>query len=524
MKKLLTLLTLLFIVHSTFGQNWNCFLPAQKQFFTNSNNYLRGMRIDSVRTNGTDTVYYPFHSIRGYINLVVAIDSNGGSWLGKKVIEQTDGTFLFDDIWNDTVIIKTQANIGDSWIFYNDTSSVYYVANVVSADTASIIGVLDSVKNISITAYNGTNVVSNSPINNLSIVLSKNHGFVKVFDLYTFPYHDSDYGYTNFNDYFFYMVSTVHGFPPFSGPNFSPYTINSYQQFTQVSFHYPSQDEIYSYNPGDIIGGTYCYTSGYGQYYCQNGIDSIITKTNITNGTSYTARIARQTVDYPQQSAPVYSTVSYGSSSFQYTDTTLLFDSTKMPEEWNAAYSYYFVANDSSNCFVSNLYEFDNSYVYQDYSTSGGFPILFEYCGIDINIYKVGVGIIDVETYWGDPFPTPPAPGCWSEISKGWACKKNGIACSGCPTLGLGVQGLVSSQNSIQVYPNPANDELSVKMPDNAAHTIYLLNMLGQTVYSLQTQLAETSISVSGLAEGVYIIKVADENGVGLSKKVIIQH
>ena len=55
-------------------------------------------------------------------------------------------------------------------------------------------------------------------------------------------------------------------------------------------------------------------------------------------------------------------------------------------------------------------------------------------------------------------------------------------------------------------------------------HAIYLLNMLGQTVYSEQTEQAETHIPVSKLPEGIYILKVADESGGVMSKKVIIQH
>jgi len=508
MKKLITWFVLLIIGYCSHAQNWNCFVPSTKQYFTNANNYLRGMRIDSVRTNGTDTIYYPFHTPRG-INQV--LDSNAGSWLGGKVIAQTDGTFLFDNIGSDTVIIKTKAGVGDSWIFYNDTSSVYYIANVASVDTATILGVLDSIKTITIATDSAGYLVSTNPISNLNIVLSKHHGFLKTFDLYLFPYNMGA-----LNDYFFDMAQGVHGMPPYM----TLYVVDSMQEFTQLSFHYPSQNEIYNYNVGDII--TSFTDNVYPSYEVQsNGIDTIASKTLTSNGTSYTGHEATQSLTIPNQAASFYSYVSYGNGSFHFSDSSLLFDTTKMPEEWNAEYVYYFTSNDSSNCFVSNLYEFDpNSLTPQAYT-----PNLFEGCGVDINIYKVGIGAIEsIANHGVSLIVDPNGIGCTSEAVSERACRKNGIACGVCPTLGLSVAGVSNSKASFEVYPNPANDELTVKMPDNTTHTISLLNMLGQTVYSLQTQQQETSISLSRLPEGVYIIKVANENGVEMSKKVIIQH
>src|SRR5882724_8748120 len=113
----------LFISNLCHGQNWQCLQSGVKHYFTNANGYLRGIRIDSVRTVGSDVVYYPYHTPRGsyYPSSFPVLDSNGGSWLGKKVIEKSDGTFIFDSYWNDSVIIETRANVGDNWIFYKDS-------------------------------------------------------------------------------------------------------------------------------------------------------------------------------------------------------------------------------------------------------------------------------------------------------------------------------------------------------------------------------------------------------------------
>jgi len=137
------------------AQNYQCVKAGAKQYFSNLEGYLRGMRIDSVSTVGPDIVYYPFHTARGYYGPLASLPLNygGASWFGSKIIQKPDGTFLFNTFWNDTVLIKTQAHTGDSWIFYNDTTNLYYKASLIAEDTVTIGGVLDSVKTIRINAY-----------------------------------------------------------------------------------------------------------------------------------------------------------------------------------------------------------------------------------------------------------------------------------------------------------------------------------------------------------------------------------
>ncbi len=511
-KTLLLLLILLLNAFFVSAQNWNCFLPNIKQFFTNANGYLRGMRIDSIKTSGTDTIYYPFHSMRGNTTLMPVFDSNGGSWLGKKVVKQADGTFLFDDIGNDTVVIRTQAIAGDNWIFYSDTSPVYYMADVVSVDTMTVLSVLDSVKTLSITAYNNGNIVTNSPVNNFRIILSKEHGFVKVFDLYTFPYRDSS-GYDAF-DYYFSMVQ-VHGY--LYGYWASYNVIDNYQQFDLTTFHYPTLSEIYDYNIGDVISTqsetdyesaqVYIYSTSY---------DSIISKTVSANGVSYT----NVETSIGHTDAQVGST-SWGPTA-NTTNTnimnTMLFDTVRMPEEWNVHEVYYYFPYDTSNCFISSVYAW-----YYDFTN--GVNVLpgphFEYCGTNANRYKAGVGALDVESYSGIPLIVGP-PGCTSNYKFQEACKKNGLECYGCHLLG--VSSMSGPDKSMNVYPNPANNELSIKLPSNNKHTVSLINILGEVVLKQKHVLQQTTFDVADIPTGVYVLRIEDENGQVLCKKIVVHH
>src|SRR6185295_4526018 len=99
----------LFTAYFCHAQNYQCLQSGVKHYFTNENGYLRGIRIDSARLSGTDSVFYPFHTGRNFTGIVT--DTNGSSWLGKKVIKQTDGTFFFRNYASDTVIVKTGVNV-----------------------------------------------------------------------------------------------------------------------------------------------------------------------------------------------------------------------------------------------------------------------------------------------------------------------------------------------------------------------------------------------------------------------------
>jgi hypothetical protein len=62
------------------------------------------------------------------------------------------------------------------------------------------------------------------------------------------------------------------------------------------------------------------------------------------------------------------------------------------------------------------------------------------------------------------------------------------------------------------VYPNPASDKVNVKVPNNTGTiSIHIINTQGVVVYSTQTSADATTIDVSGLAKGVYILEVSTD-------------
>ena len=90
----------------------------------------------------------------------------------------------------------------------------------------------------------------------------------------------------------------------------------------------------------------------------------------------------------------------------------------------------------------------------------------------------------------------------------------------------MGQEETTVVENEIKVYPNPANRNFTVLLPDNYSYTeIYLVNQLGQIIYSEPINAMSNIIQVnldSKAKAGMYFLKIKAENIV-VSKKLILK-
>ena len=118
----------------------------------------------------------------------------GASWLGPKVEVLTNGWNYFYNKNNDTLKINTLASVDDDWISYKYQSGSYIKAVVDAIVIENFLGLEDSVKTISFHAFDINDNPETNVINNLELKISKNYGFVKLLNIYEFPFEDnSDY-------------------------------------------------------------------------------------------------------------------------------------------------------------------------------------------------------------------------------------------------------------------------------------------------------------------------------------------
>ncbi len=84
--------------------------------------------------------------------------------------------------------------------------------------------------------------------------------------------------------------------------------------------------------------------------------------------------------------------------------------------------------------------------------------------------------------------------------------------------------GALGSSFKFEVFPNPANDKLHINLPGNSSGYIAeLLNMLGERVSFFQINGASADLELSGIASGVYYLKVYDTvNSIAGQQKVVV--
>jgi hypothetical protein len=515
MKKLL-LLVFILGAHLGRAQNWQCLQPGVKHYFTNSNGYLRGIRIDSVKTYADSVVYYPFHTPRGrYYNWSsTALDSTGGSWLGKHVVQLGDGTFLFDNLWGDTIIIKSQASVGDSWVFCRDTSSLYYRADLVAKDTMTVLGTLDSVKTVLITARRGSSIVTTDMVDSFQIILSKNNGFVQVFDLYTFPYHKPDTAYCSGLDYFLDKV--------ISDPLARTLVRSDNLIFRLVPFTSPTFNQLYQWNAGDVYEYSHCFgdLEEYGTF-CdppkEYDLDTITAITVTSGSTAYDYKGWRADLIVILDSwglgpTPAQAAYTIATNAGRFTDgSSFLINSDTLPEEFHQKNLLYYLPDDSSFCVAGALYKMERSDV-----DGANYFARFESGGPN-SIYKIPLGLLHYyESYAG-------SDGFFTTDHTLLYYNRGGLACGYYTPPRLSVEN-IDKRKRLLIFPNPTTNELTINTTTLQRYTITLINTLGQTIKTIACNKQQQTINTTNIPAGVYTISITDENGNRYNEKVVIVH
>jgi hypothetical protein len=103
----------------------------------------------------------------------------------------------------------------------------------------------------------------------------------------------------------------------------------------------------------------------------------------------------------------------------------------------------------------------------------------------------------------------------------------NGLLLKWNPSLPLNPVGItenVSSDISFYLFPNPANDLVTIKyLAKNKNAFIVISNILGEEIVTVKSTSQNTIIPIGNLSDGVYFVSIRNKNQTS-SKKLIIQH
>lgn len=471
------LLAVLLIPTISLAQNYQCVQESAINYFTNKDHYLRAIRIDSVRTINGNKVLYPFKTARGnYYNKLY----RGGSWLGATITILPDYTHHFNNYVNDTVVIKASATLNDSWVLYDDTSVVHYEATVTAEDTMTVLGTLDSVKTITITAKDTGGVVVPDIYNGKVMVLSKNKGFVRCFDVYNFP-SQLPRGF----DYYSHEAGGL--------------------DFNLVSFHNPTKLELHDYQPGDRFQRwDWTFQYSYKPAYTTLLVLDRVTISPTQNQYRILKTIEKRDLYPPYKKETILSVYTLAA------DTTLLFDMKRLPEEWGMTRFMNYNPVDSDFCFTSKSYSWWVNHVYFFDS-----PIVntHEPCGGPNYGYKLGSG----EISWSncvDP----------SGFNPSWTLEyvnKNNNPCG--PYFTLSVDKTQTENDGIKVYPNPANNYLSIET-DKIPLAVHCIDVTGRVVKQVGLTRLKENVDIRDIPAGMFLLKFRDGTGNQWYQKLLIQH
>lgn len=86
----------------------------------------------------------------------------------------------------------------------------------------------------------------------------------------------------------------------------------------------------------------------------------------------------------------------------------------------------------------------------------------------------------------------------------------------------------VAYQNTIKVFPNPTNDNLTVDFGSNyttmVGYTFEITNSLGQVVYNTPINQQQTTVDISAWTTGIYYVHLIDTQGNTLdTRQIVIQ-
>jgi hypothetical protein len=150
-------------------------------------------------------------------------------------------------------------------------------------------------------------------------------------------------------------------------------------------------------------------------------------------------------------------------------------------------------------------------------------------CGLDSLFHQLPRRPIDNKGFImvrdGDEYDQPGAYSCRDTIAtnRNWNVWDDATPIINsnyeCPYFTLGIEELIVNNINARVYPNPVSNYLNIECEENI-NKLEFYDAFGRIVISQESVQNNTSIDVSSLANGIYILKLRTAEGVGEYKVV----
>jgi hypothetical protein len=464
------------------AQHYQTVYSNKIAFFDNQSGNVKCIRIDSVRYDN-DSILFPFSNIQ-------QIDYDcftpyGPSWIGEKVI-MNDSMNLFFNQKNDTIKIKINAVLNESWIAYELTDSTKIVARVINFDTLTFLGQLDSVKTIGFQVYDKTMTPLDSDLNDMTISISMNFGFIKTLNFFLFP--DFEF---NYNSEFLEEYNLIGLSEPRLG----------IQNLTWF--------DVYDFQVGDEVH--ILYESNFAMCGGDNGksrtIDKYISRSDYPDSIVYEIDREQIIQEFSPESTIEHShhtirTVITQNTTFDHlpgepivseylAHTYTMTNGDDLYKTEPSVYEQIWPTQDS--CWTNCCY--DGGYCYCHYIKGLGGP----YCDCENNFMCFGSSTNRIVYY--------------KKVEKTW----------GTPLILSDIPD-INDYLGIEIYPNPTGEKIWIKIPSsNLPLTFELVDLSGKTLLRREIKAEMTSFKLDEYLKGIYLYRIINENKIVYHGKLLIE-
>lgn len=478
---------LLLLVQAAYAQNYALITPNQEKHFTGLSNVnttvpgplILSIRIDSTQPLSNQTIYknYPvFTPPTNSSNCQLTF--NDSSWIGHQIIAYTNGDYLFFNRDHDSILIKTSANVNDTWTLYTFPNQDYIEASVTSISPVSVLGNMDSVKTIQLQVKDNLNNPITHPFNNKAIKCSKNYGLTQFYYIPDFPLDTNTY-------------SLVGSNTPNAG------TVNL------------TADAIFDYDIGDVFHTEDHYRSDFSPWmYRETNIRQVVLGKAVS-GNQDTLRysIARCINEYTNNTMT------------PTPDTTITVDTI-------------------TTTIVLSEYAFLNKLTHEINNDSSGYVSFFMHPQINRrakgtirNYYRAGPNCWQAVIGTPAPFTTyieglgggyynNPNLFIGEDRYELVYYAKNGVTWGTPLNLDCNIRNatttVAASTPTISVYPVPASDEVTLYVENfnTSEHwQLELYHITGKIVYTQPITTPQTVLKKASLPSGIYVYKLQDLDG-----------
>lgn len=477
MKKLSLILIVLLTTISVKSQNgYQTVYSNRTAYFQGEYNLVETLKIDSCKFIN-DSILFPSRTLQLIGD--ECYDPFGGGWAGKKIIINDEWNYFFNDE-NDTVKIKTNAVLNETWNLFLKPD-ITITATVTNLDTITVLGVIDSVKTITLHVYDNTMKPQPHELEGSTIEISKHFGLTKTLNFTHFPtvkFRPAYYVTKNLD-----LIGITN--PELGQQNIKWFDVFDFQEGDE--FHYVNSSNSL------MLGG-----SAHEKKY----IKRIIKRENFEDSIRYTEHI-ESLLKYKQNTSSDYITT-YDNQQV----TNIVYKNTEFDHEPGIPV----FQNDSSMLVVYPSFSNNSSpeMYFKENDCWHRSNVIDDAC--NYTTYAKGRGLVASSS------------GCWEwqsyDNTQQLYYKKNSLTW-GTPLLLTDINDL-SELPEIKVYPNPIADKIYVCMNDfSRSYSFELLDPKGETIKKTELNTNSNIISLENLNSGIYFYRLTMDNKQIKSGKII---